>query len=119
MNRSRSTDDKKDAVDNVTNAMYSLDFLKSFTEAVIDPKLQEKSVNYFYSYWLGTTGQSEVKIPFNPGAVLGFLYVGILYTKEIWFDLIPEIPISKAQEWGVANVIIDNPKDPNLRLNSF
>ena len=112
-------EDEKDAIDHITNAMFSLDFLKFFTDSLANPSLNQKSIEYFYSFWLGNRNLPEFKIPFNPGIVLGYLYVGILYAKEGWYSLIPNKPLNESGEWGVSNLTVSNPQEPDIRLNDF
>lgn len=38
MTKYSDINDENDAVDNITNVMYAIDFLKSFTETTKDPK---------------------------------------------------------------------------------
>jgi len=116
-----SFEDEKDALDNITNAMFSLDFLKFYTDSLANHELSQKSIEYFYSSWLENRHISlqDPKIPFSLGAILGYLYVGILYAKEGWYTLIPAQPLNQSIDWGTSTLIVNNPVNSNIQLNAF
>lgn len=114
-------EDEKNAIDLITDSMFSLDFLKFYTDSLADPSLNQKSVEYLYSFWLGNRHIpiSRPKIPFSMGAILGYLYVGILFAKEGWYGLLPDQALARSAAWGVDTLIIHNPCDPNIKLPAF
>lgn len=96
---------EKDAVDLVTNNMITLDFLEQLTLAIRSPLGPTISVAQFYNDWLSQRQLPEHKPPFNLGVIAGYLYVGLLLTKENWADLIPSDRIDAlGPEWGLTGV---------------
>jgi len=111
--------EEQDAIDYITNCTFSVDFLQAFSEEVFNYNSNQVSILDFYLNWLKHTNAPERKIPFSPGSFLGLLFVGILYAKENWFALIPNVGLSDANEWGVNRAKPNNPKDPNISLRNF
>lgn len=112
-----NTDQERDAVDFVTNSMYSLGFLKDISDVIFSPNRDKLTVGQFYDRWLQASGAKEPKIPFNLGAILGYIYCGVLFTKEHWFDLLPDVDFDKADpEWGFSSTSYVSPQNPNPDL---
>ena len=108
---------EKDAVDFVTDSMFSLEFLKDISDVIFSPNRDNLTVGQFYDQWLQMSGDKQPKIPFSLGAILGYIYCGILFTKEHWFDLLPDIEFDKADaEWGFVNTTYVAPQEPNPSL---
>jgi hypothetical protein len=110
---------EKIAMDVLTGSMYSLNFLKNVTTAIFDPKLDSLKVGEIYEQWLRRTGLSDIyethriPIPYNFGAIVGYLYCGVLLAKEKWFDLLPEDKIdSSSADWGFSSATYTSPKEP-------
>ncbi len=102
----KSLSEERDAVDRVTEAMYSLGFLQDITNFNFSADRDKLTVGQFYREWLKHSGAPGPVIPFSLGAILGYLYVGILFTKENWFDLVPEDAIQTADEaWGLKALL--------------
>ncbi|MGF1716697.1 hypothetical protein L4D08_17670 [Photobacterium chitinilyticum] len=98
-------DNEKDAVDLVTDSMFSVDFLKEISGLIFSEDADKVSVADFYSQWLERSGSKEHKIPFSLGIIASYLYTGILLTKERWFDLIPnDSSQEKLTEWGLSSI---------------
>jgi hypothetical protein len=114
-------ENEKDAIDHITDAMFALDFLKFYTDSLANPSINQKSIEYFYSFWLGNRQipLTQPKIPFNMGAILGYLYVGILFAKEGWYSLIPQQSLIQSASWGVETLTVSNPSNPDIKLNGF
>jgi hypothetical protein len=114
----KTLDQERDAVDHITECMFSVDFLKSISDAIFEHR-SELTVGQFYDTWFKATGSTrKVLIPFNPGVVLALLYVGILFAKENWFDLVPDVELSKSDPaWGLKNAAVTAPtiQNPTLR----
>jgi len=107
-----------DAIDLLTDSMFSLDFLKKISDEIFSENRDKISVGQFYDEWLKSTGRKDHKIPFNLGSVLGYIYCGILWAKEKWFDLLPDIKLNDLNEdWGIKGITYISPKnaDPNLK----
>jgi len=109
--------EEKDAVDYITNCMFSVSFLESISNFIFSPKRDALTVGQFYDQWLRKIGVKEQKIPFNPGAFLGYLYCGILYGKENWYELIPDESIdSSSPKWGLNKSFPIAPECRNLTI---
>lgn len=109
----RSLEQEKDAVDLVTDSMISTGFLQDITDFIFSPHRHSMSVGQFYDRWLAERKLSIPKIPFSLGAILGFLYCGLLFTKEHWYDLLPtESFDSVAPRWGLSGTTIIYPAEP-------
>ncbi len=111
---------EKLAMDILTGSMYSLNFLRNITTAIFDPKLRSLTVGEVYDQWLRMTGLSDIHetrripIPYNFGAIIGYLYCGILLAKEKWFDLLPEDNIDgSSPDWGFSSITCSAPQEPS------
>jgi len=120
MDASEDVLQEKLAMDILTGSMYSLNFLKNITTAIFDPKLQSLTVAEAYDQWLRMTRLSEVHetqripIPFNLGAIIGYLYCGVLLAKGKWFDLLPEDKIEgSSPDWGFSSITYSAPQEPS------
>lgn len=117
MNADNELLQEKIAMDILTGSMYSLNFLKSITTAVFDPTLESLTVRELYNQWLRKTGFSDIReaphIPYNFGAIIGYLYCGILLAKENWYDLLPEDKIAgSSPDWGFSTATYFAPQEP-------
>ena len=113
----KTLDQERDAVDHITECMFSVDFLKSISDAIFEHR-SELTVGQFYDTWFKATGSTrKVLIPFNPGIGLALLYVGILFAKENWFDLVPDVELSKSDPaWGLKNAAVTA---PTIKIRRF
>ncbi len=110
---------EKDAVDIVTDTMYSLDFLDEISKVIFSPSRNEVTVGEFYDQWLASTMATEMKIPFNLGVFVAYLFVGLLVTKENWTGLIPDEDVDNISlDWGLGGVNYSATKKP-LKLKEF
>lgn len=111
---------EKDAVDVVTNTMLSLGFLDDISKVIFSPNRHRISVGEFYDKWLQATGAPELKVPFNLGVFVAYLYCGLLVTKENWYDLLPDTELSNLDpDWGLVGVTCTAPKQPRVTLPHF
>lgn len=110
-----SEHEERDAVDLVTDCMYAVGFLVDATNLAFHPDGEKISVKKFFDTWHSGTGRTKLLLPFNPGVILAFLYVGILFPKEMsdWYGLVPddELPTSDPS-WGLAHATVISPKHP-------
>jgi len=110
-------DKEKDAIDFVTDCMFSLDFLKEISNVIFSKNRDMVTVGHFYDQWLKTSGATEYKIPFNLGIILGYVYCGILFTKEHWFDLLPDADLASVDaKWGISGTACSDSKITNPGL---
>ncbi|ELI5734173.1 hypothetical protein RRK63_002869 [Vibrio fluvialis] len=111
-------DDEKDAVDLVTDSMFSVDFLMEISNLIFSEYGNKVTVSEFYSQWLQRSGSNEHHIPISLGIIVSYLYTGILLTKERWFDLIPDDSSQeKLTEWGISSIsyTAEKRKSPSVR----
>lgn len=102
------------AMDIISGSMYSLNFLRNISVAIFDKRIEDMTVREFYTAWLKKAKCTEHSVPYCLGSILGYLYCGILLSKERWYDLLPEDPIKDApSEWGFAGVEYNSPKKPD------
>jgi len=110
--------EEKNAIDNITNTMFSVAFLKEITDFMFSAGRNELSVGRYYDKWKASIGQD--KTPFSPGIILGELYVAIVYGKEIWFDIIPDTEINAVTtDWGITHVRYMYPINPHPSLRDI
>ena len=94
---------EKNHVDFITDSMCSLDFLQGITNVIFSRDRDKFTVGSFYDQWLQESGIKDIKVPFSLGTILGCLYCGILFAKEHWFDLLPDVGLANADpEWGIS-----------------
>lgn len=118
MSNSANEQVERDGVDLLTHAMFSLDFLRAISDSIFSARRNDLAVGRFYDAWLKGTGRTEDLIPFSPGIILGYMYVGILFAKENWFDLLPDIDsVAAGTEWGLEGLRVVAPKEvkPSLK----
>lgn len=102
------------AMDIISGSMYSLNFLRNISVAIFDQRREDMTVREFHTAWLKKAKYTEHSVPYCLGSILGYLYCGILLSKERWYDLLPEDPIKDApSEWGFTGVKYNSPKKPN------
>ena len=80
--------EERDAIDNITNTMFSVAFLNAINDFIFSSNRNKLTVGQFYDNWKSSF--AEIKLPLSPGIMLGELYVAIVYGKEIWFDVVPD-----------------------------
>ena len=117
MNKS-SLDKEKDALDFITSSMFSLGFLKNISDIIFSPNKYKVTVGQFYDQWIKNCGAQNIKIPFSLGAILGDLYCGILFAKENWIDLLPDVDFRSVDpKWGISGLTFTASKvtNPNLK----
>lgn len=114
MNKLSNTQER-DAVDHITDCMYAIDYLVDVSNYTFSDKNDTITLGQFYHAWFKRTGSTRrAIIPFNPGIFLGYLYVGILYAKENWLDLLPDDTLNTADKaWGLSETTVSAPKEPN------
>ncbi len=114
--RNESEQEERDAVEYLTHAMLSVGFLKDLTELALSPKANSVTVGQFYEQWLKTKTKGSSFVPFSVGSVIAYLYLGILFAKERWFDLVPDVELSDVDAtWGFASVHVKNPRPMPMR----
>ena len=102
------------AMDIISSSMYSLNFLRNISVAIFDQRIEDMTVREFHAAWLKKAKYTEHSVPYGLGSMLGYLYCGILLSKERWFDLLPEYSIKDAaSEWGLTGVKYNSPKKPD------
>lgn len=96
---------ERDHVDRVTEAMHSLSFLLDASNVIFGIKRDSVTLGQFYDSWLRSSGAPQHKIPFSLGAILGYLCCGILFAKEHWFDLVPDVLMGDlSMDWVLSEV---------------
>jgi hypothetical protein len=104
----------KCAMDIISGSMYSLNFLRNISVAIFDQTIGDMTVREFHTAWLKKAKYTGHSHPYCLGSILGYLYCGILLSKERWYDLLPEDPVKDApSEWGLAGVKYNSPKTPD------
>ncbi len=117
MSKSPDEEKERDSVDLVTHTMLSLDFLRGITDLIFSPNRDAYTVGRFYDEWFKTTGRKDDLVPFNPGIILGYVYMGILFAKENWFDVLPNIgAVAAGSEWGLEGLRVAAPREPKPSL---
>ncbi len=108
----------KIAMDIISGNMYSLNFLRNMSVAIFDQRIKDMTVREFHAEWLKKCKYTEHSVPYCLGSIFGYLYCGILLSKERWYDLLPEDCIKYAPaEWGLTGVGYKSPKktDPSIK----
>jgi hypothetical protein len=101
---------ERDALGLVTDCISSLHYLEAITLATFGTQGDELSLRAFYDEYLRENKIPRKIIPFTRGAIIGLLYVGILFTKENWFELLPDDLIQKSDEdWGLREAKVIGP----------
>jgi len=102
------------AMDIISSSMYSLNFLRNISLSIFDQRIQDMTVREFHAAWLKKAKYTEHSVPYCLGSILGYLYCGILLSKERWYDLLPEDCVKDAPpEWGLTGAKYNSPKKPD------
>ncbi len=108
---------EKNATDVLLTSMYSLNFLRNISTAIFDFKVPSMTVRELYDKEVKLSKNTEF-LPYSYGAIVGYLYCGLLLAKEYWLDLLPddELPMSDP-EWCLSDVTCMSPKQvkPTVR----
>lgn len=110
-------DNEREYIDLMTDMGYSCNLLETLSVALL-PEYRDIKVEHLYGMWLEKNGLSEIISPYNFGAVIGELYVGLVFAKEIWIDLLPDIPFDEIDEkYGIKTTDYSFPQKvkPKLR----
>ena len=108
--------EERDAVDLITDSMFAIDFLQIASRLAFSDDGERTSVKQLYELWRSRNQRPEKSLPFNPGSILSFLYLGILFPKEKsdWFELVPDDPlVASDPAWGLRTAAVAAPKRPN------
>jgi hypothetical protein len=111
-----SEKEERDAVDLITDSMFAIDFLQIASRLACSDDGDRTSVKQLYELWRARNQRPERSLPFNPGSILSFLYLGILFPKEKsdWFDLVPDDPLPASDPaWGLRTAAVVAPRSPN------
>lgn len=112
--------EEKNTVDLVTDAMYSVSFLEVLAKEIFSSKKETMPVRDFYLGWLKSVGAPEPKMPFSLGIFAGYMFCGLLITKENWSDLLPATEIAKLDEdWGLRGIVCVDSKEANPNIAHF
>ncbi len=113
-------EEEKDAHDYLMNFMFTADFLKVFSNNVFLEPNGQMSIREFYDQYLILSKSKELTIPFNPGSIVALLLLGLLWAKENWFSLIPDVGLDASPpEWGFKDAKPLNPQKPAMTLPGF
>ncbi|POA86942.1 hypothetical protein C1882_07785 [Pseudomonas sp. FW305-E2] len=106
-------ENEKDAIDVVTESMFSVGFLKDISDCISEGNGDKLTVKNFYDQWSQQVRPGHIIIPFNLGIITSYLYTGILLTKERWDSLIPDDATPEAlAEWSLSCVVVTAPMKP-------
>lgn len=83
-------------LDIIAGNTYSLNFLRSISVAIFDHRVKDMTVREFHASWLEKAKQPEHSVPYCLGSIFGYLFCGILLSKERWYDLLPSDAVRKA-----------------------
>lgn len=101
-------------MDIISGSMYSLNFLRNISVAIFDQRIADMTVREFHAARLKNAKYTGHSVPYCLGPILGFLYCGILLSKERWFEFLPEDSIKEATpDWGFTGANYKSPKEPN------
>jgi HEPN pEK499 p136 len=101
----------------LTSCMFSIGFLDDISKVIVNDNENKFSLIDFYSYWIKHR-QVPNLLPITSGVIMGYLFMGILFSKEIWFDLIPDVPIAESEhKWCLYKYrpICPKMKKPTLK----
>lgn len=113
-----SEDEERDAIDNITNAMLSVGFLADISDFIFSANRNFLTVGQFYDKWIQEVLPKKHKPPLSPGIILALMYVAMMYGKERWSNIIPNIDIKEIDNaWGFkdASFRCSKKKSPTLR----
>jgi hypothetical protein len=105
-------EDERFAVDYVTHGLLSASLLAQFVQLLYSDKRDTMTIGQFYDRF-SATHQSRRFRPFNEGVVLSFMYLGLLFARENWPDLVPDDALPR---WNILPVRLAIGKCPQPTL---
>ena len=111
----RNPQDEKYAIDYITHGLLSASLLGALMDELVAGTEDNITLGEFYRRW-SQQHQSERFQPFNEGVALAFMYLGILFARENWPDLVPEDDLST---WNITPLRLVSPKEPQPKLHYF
>lgn len=104
-------------IDNVSISKNSLDFIDSIGRAVYSVDRDYVYTEQLYKEWTERPYETEREIYVTLESIIGYIYCGIMYTKENMYDLLPDIDLNyKGDVWGIATPSYKIPKCHNPKL---
>ena len=97
----------------VTHMMLSASLLGALMDTLSSDRCDSTTVRQFYDTWK-TASLSKTFLPVNPGLILGYLYLAILFVQQKWIEAAPELlPNDPASsDWGLTRAQIMAEKEP-------
>jgi len=113
----RPSKQEQEALDLIIGSQCSTDFLLKSSDIIFSLRRKTILMGKFYDDWVKSCKIPPAgQVPFSLGALLGYVYVGILYAKEVWFDLIPDVIPAQAKEWNLDGIKYIASKNPQATI---
>lgn len=110
--------DEGDYIDFMTDMGYSANLLEAMSLAISNPEWRTMPIETFYSLWMKKNELKEIISPYNFGVVIAELYCGLVFAKENWIDLLPDIQFDQIDDsLGIKTTeyFFPQKKSPKLR----
>ncbi len=109
---------EKDYIDFMTDMGFSSNLLEGLNLALSKSEYRTMSLETFYGMWMKKNNLSEIICPYNFGVIIGELYCGLVFAKENWIDLLPDVLFSDIDDsWGIKTDKLNysEKSEPTLR----
>lgn len=110
--------DERDYIDFMTDMGFSTNLLEAITLAISKPEWRDIPLRTLIGLWMEKNELDEVISPYNFGVVIGELYCCLVFAKENWLNLLPDINFDKIDNsFGIktANWIYTTKQAPKLK----
>lgn len=109
--------DERDYIDFMTGMGFSANLLEGLSLAMSKPECRTMPIETFYGLWMRKNKLKEIISPYNFGVVIAELYCGLVFAKELWIDLLPDIPFDQIDDsFGINTTEYSFPKKAHPKL---
>lgn len=110
-------EDTNNNIDNVNISKQSLDFIDLIGRAIYNVNRDYVYTEHFYKEWIEKMCETEREISVTLESIIGYIYCGLMYTKESMYDFLPNVDLNyEGDIWGIATLSYKIPKCQNPKL---
>ena len=106
--------DERDYIDIMTDMGYSANLLEAMSLAISKPEFRTIPIGTFYSLWMKKNKLEELISPYNFGVIIAELYCSLVFAKENWIDLLPDVQFD--DYFGIKTTEYSFPQKHNPKL---
>jgi hypothetical protein len=101
---------EQSSIDLVTHGLLSFSLLEQLARTLTLSERDTLTVHEFFKRFQAKHDSSRFG-PWNEGVLLAGFYLTIVFVREKWRDLIPDVDLNA---WNITPIILTAPEEPNL-----